>query len=366
MKQDKKTIRTIIAIMAVLSIFSVLIELLSIRRGIYVVLYYYLFVKIPSIPISVYLVKILFPIGVFITVLIKKYTFAARILFVQYQIAGILGILEQILIFRDTMAHVYIYDFILILINIVTSILLLIASSRKKSAEHVVIVGFVMWGLYLLYQFLIIGFEMPCFLRDLTSATLSLSVICLFITDNFEEKKRETIFTDSDSFSFEKKDIASSIIFSIITCGIYAIIWLVEIVKNVHKLNGNDNEPVTSEVLLIIFIPFYFSYWVYKNGKQMHEDSLKYGGNIEDNSVMYMVLALFGLGLIDYALIQNDFNKFETKKINAFGYDNNQSLQQLNSGGVSNALMELQKLKEAGLVTDEEFTRKRNEILDRL
>lgn len=44
------------------------------------------------------------------------------------------------------------------------------------------------------------------------------------------------------------------------------------IIKN---LGDYENESVASEVLLIIFIRFYICYWMYKNGIQIYEDSVK-------------------------------------------------------------------------------------------
>ena len=36
----------------------------------------------------------------------------------------------------------------------------------------------------------------------------------------------------------------------------------------------------------------------------------KAGKDISDNSVIYLLLGLFGLGIVNYCLIQNDLNKF--------------------------------------------------------
>lgn len=42
----------------------------------------------------------------------------------------------------------------------------------------------------------------------------------------------------------------------------------------------------------------------------MYAAGLKYNKNIQDNSIVYLVLSIFGLGIVNYCLIQNDLNKF--------------------------------------------------------
>lgn len=367
MKEDKKSIRIIAAVLAFISILIILILILKKQSGIYVWRYYPIFRRLFNIWESIYvfyivdIINMLFLIGVFVTLLMKKYTIVARILSVKYLMTGILDIL-QVFIFDGSSVFSSIPYIVRTLISIIIGILLLVVSLRKKSADFIVIICLVIYGIWLVYDFWLGDFYIY-FIQYLVSATLVISVICLFITSDFEEKK--AVEFGNTLFSFQKENVELSIILSIITCGIYGIVWLVKIVKNVHKLHGNENESVVSEVLLILFIPFYISYWMYKNGIQMYEDSLKCGGNIRNNSVMYTILALFGLGIIDYALIQKDFNEFEVGK-NTFDYNSNRYVQQNTSESVTNTLTELQKLKEAGLITENEFIEKRKEILDRL
>ena len=45
-------------------------------------------------------------------------------------------------------------------------------------------------------------------------------------------------------------------------------------------------------------------------GKKMYEAGKIRGKDISDNSVLYLVLSLFGLAIVNYCLIQNDLNKF--------------------------------------------------------
>ena len=120
---------------------------------------------------------------------------------------------------------------------------------------------------------------------------------------------------DSSNIKFRYKNIALYIILSFITCGLFLIVWIAEIIDDVHKLHEDNNSSI-GELLLILFIPFYSWYWMYTRGKQIYQDSVRLEGNLSDNSILYLVLSILGLQIIAYALIQNDFNKFVTTNSN--------------------------------------------------
>lgn len=103
----------------------------------------------------------------------------------------------------------------------------------------------------------------------------------------------------------EKRNIATCVILSIVTCGIYEIYWIVKVAKeSVSVKDANDDGLL--EILLMIFLPFV---GVYLAEKKLYEGASNMGLGISDNSVLYLVLALFGLGIVDVALMQNDLNK---------------------------------------------------------
>ena len=51
--------------------------------------------------------------------------------------------------------------------------------------------------------------------------------------------------------------------------------------------------------------------------KELVENSIDAGSKnikIEDNAVLYLILQIFGLGIVNYCLIQNDLNKLLNAK----------------------------------------------------
>ena len=110
----------------------------------------------------------------------------------------------------------------------------------------------------------------------------------------------------------KNRSIALSIILSIITCGIYGLFWYAFMVDDANKVSGEYDS--TSGGLTILYslltCGLYKIYWSYKVGKQLYNAGSNYGKDISDNSILYLILSLFGLSIISDALIQNDLNSF--------------------------------------------------------
>ena len=61
-------------------------------------------------------------------------------------------------------------------------------------------------------------------------------------------------------------------------------------------------------LLTIITCGIYGYYWAYQMGKKIYKYSNSHDMQLSDNSVLYIILQLFGLGIVNYCLIQNDLN----------------------------------------------------------
>lgn len=108
----------------------------------------------------------------------------------------------------------------------------------------------------------------------------------------------------------KEKNIALCIILSLVTCGIYGIYWFVTLTDDTNTIAG---EPGTSGimafVLTIITCGIYGLYWAYKCGEKIDKAHQNRGEAASNGGILYLILFLFG-GVIAYALIQNEINKF--------------------------------------------------------
>ena len=108
-------------------------------------------------------------------------------------------------------------------------------------------------------------------------------------------------------------NIGLAILLLFVTCGIYGIVWLINMVNDVNTICADEKSNQSGGVVFLLTLVtcgIYGLIWFYQAGKRMAEAGKKYGVEISDNSVIYLVLALFGLSIVDYCLLQSDLNKF--------------------------------------------------------
>ncbi len=74
----------------------------------------------------------------------------------------------------------------------------------------------------------------------------------------------------------EKRDLVATILLTIVTCGIYGL---------------------------------YSIYWAYQMGKKIAMAEQKRNLVVQDNSILYLILSLFGFGIVVYIIAQSDLNK---------------------------------------------------------
>lgn len=109
----------------------------------------------------------------------------------------------------------------------------------------------------------------------------------------------------------KEKNIALCIIFSIITCGIYGIYWFVTLTDDTNTIAGeaDGTSGVVAFLLTVVTCGIYGLYWAYKCGEKIDIAHQNRGESSSNGGVLYLILFLFG-GIIAYALIQNEINKF--------------------------------------------------------
>lgn len=113
------------------------------------------------------------------------------------------------------------------------------------------------------------------------------------------------------------RNIALCIVLSIVTCGIYGIYWFVVMTNDV-KTAAEDTELASGGlafVLTLITCGIYGIYWAYKMGELIKRAQEKRNLPVNDNAIVYLILQIFGLGIIVYALVQNDLNKMSDNSV---------------------------------------------------
>lgn len=107
----------------------------------------------------------------------------------------------------------------------------------------------------------------------------------------------------------QKRGVGQAIFLSIITCGIYSIVWFISLSNEISAYNGENQEGGKEFLLSIVTCGVYGLYWYYKMGQKLVRAKQRAGQYAQDNSILYLVLGMFGFGIISLALMQSAANE---------------------------------------------------------
>ena len=108
-----------------------------------------------------------------------------------------------------------------------------------------------------------------------------------------------------------KRSIPLAIVLSFITVGLYALYWVYTLTEDAHAAAGERTTASGGMVILFSLLTcgIYSFYWLYKMGETIVMAKQKRDMTADTNlPIIYLVLALFGFGIISYALMQSALN----------------------------------------------------------
>ena len=108
----------------------------------------------------------------------------------------------------------------------------------------------------------------------------------------------------------QKRSIPTCVILSIVTCGIYGIYWFIKLTDETNQLNGDPNATSGGIAFLLTLITcgIYGIYWAYKQGERLDNVKTSRGLLPSNQAIVYLLLQLFGFGIIAYCLMQSEIN----------------------------------------------------------
>ncbi len=108
--------------------------------------------------------------------------------------------------------------------------------------------------------------------------------------------------------AIQQRNIVTCIVLTLVTCGIYGIYWMIMLAKEAVSVKDPADSGVL-EIVLMLFLPFL---GVFLAEKKLAEGCAEKGIAHSDNSVLYLILGLVGLGIVSFCMLQNDLNKLAT------------------------------------------------------
>ena len=107
----------------------------------------------------------------------------------------------------------------------------------------------------------------------------------------------------------KRRSIVSCVLLSIFTFGIYYLYWMAVLADDLNAVvkgrDGSDTSGVAVVLLSIITFGIYGLYWMYKSGEKCDWLCGERNGS---RPILFLVIGLFGFGIITLALIQDVLN----------------------------------------------------------
>ena len=107
---------------------------------------------------------------------------------------------------------------------------------------------------------------------------------------------------------------AAVIIFSLITCGIYAIYWIYQFSVEMKEETGREDVSPGLETFLCVICFPYCIYWSYRCAELLKAAQQKRGKTVEnDLPVLMLVLTILGLFIVAMAILQVKANELRVQ-----------------------------------------------------
>ena len=101
----------------------------------------------------------------------------------------------------------------------------------------------------------------------------------------------------------KQRSVGIAILLSIITCGIYGIYWLIMLNDETNYVSGHQQDGTSGGVVFLLTL-------VTCGIEKLNEAKMQRGIMVDSSaSVLYLILSIFGLSIVSYALMQSELNK---------------------------------------------------------
>lgn len=109
----------------------------------------------------------------------------------------------------------------------------------------------------------------------------------------------------------QQRSIPVCIILTLVTCGIYGIYWFICLANDTNTVSGEQNATSGGVAFLLGLVTcgIYMWYWAFKQGEKIDVAKNNRGMASSNSGVLYLILYLLGLGIVAWALMQNELNK---------------------------------------------------------
>lgn len=119
-----------------------------------------------------------------------------------------------------------------------------------------------------------------------------------------------------------ERNVALCIIFTILTCGIYGMYWMV--VLNDDMLDALREEGTSGIMVLVLSVVtcgIYGLYWLYQMGNRVDRLNDSYRRRTDNSGLLYLILGVLGFSIVAYGVMQNEMNQYFRNVPPAYPYE---------------------------------------------
>ena len=114
----------------------------------------------------------------------------------------------------------------------------------------------------------------------------------------------------------EKRSVPLAIVLSIITCGIYMIYWEYKMLDSLYRANNLPSSAGVDVLLSIVTCGIYGLYMLYRAGRMESSALSLFNLPEKDEAALYLILGIFGLGIVSFAILQSNMNNLIADAVN--------------------------------------------------
>ena len=186
------------------------------------------------------------------------------------------------------------------------------------------------------------------------------SMIILLIS--FTTSQKEITFpASSTAYGKSYKSLVPHVLLLLFTCGIYYLVWIYRTTDSLNACKNEEYRTPINKLLLCMFVPFYSIYWTYKSAHRI--DMLGYEKGIQgDTATLSLILSLF-FPILPPILMQSKLNSVIMADSASPAVATAMQYAAKPVDNDYNDLEKLKKLYDKGVITEEEFTEKKKQVL---
>lgn len=214
---------------------------------------------------------------------------------------------------------------------------------------------------YFFYDWLKGGYFNFGLLLDYLQQILLITAIFILSLSLIITPKKFNVPASSAAYSKSYQSLVPHVLLLLFTRGIYYLVWIYRTTDSLNACKNEEYRTPVNKLLLCMFVPFYSIYWTYKSAHRI--DMLGYEKGIQgETATLNLILSLF-VPILPPILMQSKLNSVIMADSASPAVA---TAMQYAAKPVDNGYNDLEKLKELydkGIITEEEFTEKKKQVL---